>query len=412
MRQPTINPVQITPENRHFFFGYYDKTPYNSATDKVLAMETKIFDRLPIAKDSIDIGYFSTDGQQWQWHKLLETVSWNFQQGCMLQWLSDYSIVCNTFDNNKLYATVLATNGDIIKELPKPIYSVSNNKQFAMSVSFGRLHKYREGYGYNQNLQIASATDDGIFKICLQTNKSELIINYQKFIDLGYLDSSSSYWIDHILHSPDDEHIAFLLRNIETDDSTVSKVFICKNDGSNLKCLLNSNMASHACWYDKQHFTIWGRTGNITKSVQQLPAANLLKPVFNLIRTIGIPNFLRKNLYGDSFLSFDINTGTSSTFADKIPANDGGGHYTFNKDWMVCDIMPNKQGLIELFLYNKKTDKKIVIDRLFIPEVLRAQGYRCDLHPRWSSDFSKIIIDSSHQGYRGMYYYDVKDLIS
>ena len=406
-----INPQRISIADRHFFFGYYDKTPYHINMDRVLSMETDVYGRLPRSGESIDVGFFQRKGTEWQWHELAKTKSWNFQQGCMLQWLDAENMIYNSYEQDRLKAVVVGIDGRRNAELELPIYSVSNNKKFAMSVSFGLLQEHRRGYGYELPLLQPEGREQGIVKIDMHSGCAVEIISYQYFIEQGFIAAGDSYWIDHILHSPDDVSMAFLLRHIASDGATCSRVFIAKNDGSDIHCLLDTGMASHACWYDNKHFTIWGRKNTLTKSLQESQSGRWLKPLYDLVRAVGVPDFFRSKIYGDAFLKFNIKDYQCEVFGRNIPSNRGGGHYTFYGDWMLCDVMADAKGLRELFLYHIKKDKHITIDWLYSPTELLASGFRCDLHPRWSPDGKCVIVDSVHEGYRGLYAYDVAALM-
>ena len=50
--------VRISPKDRHFFFGYYDKHPWNQKQTKILGHEVFIEGRLPLKSDLADIGFF------------------------------------------------------------------------------------------------------------------------------------------------------------------------------------------------------------------------------------------------------------------------------------------------------------------------------------------------------------------
>ena len=62
-------------------------------------------------------------------------------------------------------------------------------------------------------------------------------------------------------------------------------------------------------------------------------------------------------------------------------------------------------------IYNLKTNKLLTVGVFFAP-LKYDKAYRCDLHPRWSPDGTKISIDSAHEGFRNSYIIDVTKLVS
>ena len=92
----------------NFFFGYYDKSPLNISNDKLLACKSNFIDRLPDQNEVLTIGYFEWKTST-KFIKLGHTRAWNWQQGCMLQWLGpdfDKKIIYNDRIDDK-FVTVI-----------------------------------------------------------------------------------------------------------------------------------------------------------------------------------------------------------------------------------------------------------------------------------------------------------------
>ena len=62
---------RITPEDGHYFFGYYDLQPFSSDNRLHLAHKVSFMDRLQKAGDRCDIGLIDLTDRAF--HKLTET---------------------------------------------------------------------------------------------------------------------------------------------------------------------------------------------------------------------------------------------------------------------------------------------------------------------------------------------------
>ena len=396
---------RLTPSNKHCFFGYYDKSPWNPQEDKLLFGEVSVCGRMPCQDEKMQVGYIDLHDKQPRY--LAETTAWNFQQGCMLQWLGD-NIVFNNIVGKKFVAQVSGISGDVLDQYDWPIYAVSHDGKCAMSVNFSRIREYRGGYGY-LGASFEDDGTDGIRHIDLASHHSRIIVSYTQLKELLGKKTLKQYWVDHILFSPNDKKIAFLFRSLTDDGGLCSRLFCCNVDGSDLKCLLDTGMASHADWFDNKTFAIWARRYPTVSNIQSGYFKKLLKPVIQTVRKIGIPGFLRTSLCGDAFLMINTDTRESETFAEYIPVQEGGGHFSFseNRKWMLNDAPPDKEGVRELMLCNMVENKRYRLCDLYTPLEIHNTGYRCDLHPRWSPSNDFICFDSIHEGFRAMYQVNV-----
>ena len=399
--------VRISPENRHFFFGYYDKHPWNKNQTKILGHEVFIEGRLPLQSDRADIGYFEERNDKWFWKKIASSPCWNFQQGAMLQWLDENHIIFNQLSDGKIRACVININSGSERFLKDPLYCLSSDKRKAYGVCFELIHKYRLGYGYSHcdSEKAVNYRETGLSSCDIQSGQTTLHIPFQNFIDEKWVTEEDEFWIDHILPASDDKHIAFFLRHLTDDGGVYTRLFFANTKEWRYWCALDTGMASHACWLTSDQFGIWARQQAFVKSVSQSRWSSLLKPLISLVRKFGIPNKLRTSLYGDKFLWFNLNNKQVASFAQDIPSNEGGGHFSFDKtsQWMLNDSFPNEKGERPLMIYDLQENKRTDIIHLKTPLNIHATAWRCDLHPRWSPDNNWACIDSVHEGHRGIY---------
>jgi hypothetical protein len=76
----------ITHADGFFWFGYYDKLQFSVDNRVVLSNRVRFEHRSPRPDDEIEVGMIDLeDGDRWI--PLGKSVAWNWQQGCMLQWI-------------------------------------------------------------------------------------------------------------------------------------------------------------------------------------------------------------------------------------------------------------------------------------------------------------------------------------
>lgn len=361
------------------FFGYYDKSPWSYDGKYYLV---HVFDKQ--YKNKVKIGVY--DCECGSLNIIDETPAFNFQQGAMLGWLdqNSYNVIYNTVKNGNLIAKIKnAISKSEIKTIPIPIQTINYEGTEALTLNYKRLYKIRPEYGYNVSVENFSSDvsyeEDGIWRINLNTEQSKLIISLAELITLNHnkFMDKSQHKINHIMYSPSGKRFVFMHRWIGYYGK-FSRLYTMNNDDTDIYCLADDRMVSHYCWVDDEYLIAYARKEPIGDKYF------LLKDKTEQFKIIG-DNIL--DVYGD-----------------------GHPHIAPNKEWVVMDTYPNKGRIRELVLFNLKTEKKEVIGRFFAP--WKYDGYyRCDLHPRWNPDGTKISIDSVHEGFRNSYIIDVSRIV-
>ncbi len=388
----------ITPFKKNHFFGYYDKSPLNYSKNFILSHNVEH------EGSSIKKNHFAkiclTNLNNYETKIISSTYAWNYQQGSQLQWISEDKFIFNSFEKHYEAHIFDTKTFKLNKILVNPIYSISGDKKIYSSVDYSRLNKYREGYGYKQKEYVEN---ENLLKICSIENSDVLIeLNKSDFQDYKEINFKSC-WIDHILFAPNSYDFVFLLRSLINSENLYSYLFYYDFKNKKIINILDSGTAGHGAWLDEENFIVWGRYKKFTKKMNRINNF-FVKKLIKIVKKFGVPPMVRKKLYGDSYINFNKLEKKSSKLNLNIPINIAGGHFSFIKEenLMISDTYHNKQNESIIFSYNLKSKilKKITKFRC-IPNI-RNKSYRCDLHPRIVSR-NEIIIDSTHEGFRGMY---------
>jgi len=392
----------ITPYKKNHFFGYYDKSPLNSDKTYCLSHEVEFSGKKISRNDSAKI--FITNLQNNTIKEIDRTFAWNYQQGAQLQWLSENRIIFNSFDKNYYSKIYNAETSKIESTLKEPIYSISDDKKIYSTVNYNRLHKFREGYGYQQQNYVF---DENLLKICSINNDEVLAeINISDFNYIDDLDINCC-WIDHILFSPKNYDFVFLLRSQSNNSNLLSYLFFYDFKKKKIHNVINTGMAGHGSWLNENNFIIWARQKQLTKKINKIDNS-IIKKFIKLIRFIGVPGFIRNKIYGDSYLNFDKHRKKTTNLRLNIPYSFAGGHFSFIEDenLMISDTYHDKNNESILFNYNLRDHTLMQLNKFKCMPSIKNKSYRCDLHPRIVSK-NEIIIDSTHEGFRGMYFVNI-----
>jgi len=173
--------------------------------------------------------------------------------------------------------------------------------------------------------------------------------------------------------SPKGDKFMFLHRWL-VGNRKLDSLIISDIDGKNIKCLADDDMVSHCFW-----------NGNDE-----------------------IISYMRDKKDGDKYFKIDINTSERKIIGKGILDKFGDGHPSIYQNKMLFDTYPNKARMKELFVFDLKGNHLTKLGEFY--ESLKFYGEtRCDLHPRFSIDGSKVFFDSVHTGKRKLYYLKLRD---
>lgn len=386
----TIDPLRpLTPGPRHHFFGYYDKSPWNASGNAMLGHEATFNDRAPTADDTVGIGLIDPAGPA-NYERVADSRAWNWQQGAMLQW--------HPTDPQHLFAYNDRRDGRFVGVLhdvrrgecgvvERPIYAILPDGTTAFSVDFARLATHRPGYGYaggrDPHAGDPSPATDGVWRVDLTTGATDCIVSLAELAARDRKRSMDGAWhyVNHVQPSRGGQRIAFFHVWHRDQKSWEVRLYSCRPDGSELRCLLDTGFVSHYDWRDDDTILVWANRAGA-------PA-----------------RFLRLSHISDT------ERPEHEIFAGDVLREDG--HCTFSPDgrWVLNDTYPDVHQKRTLMLVRFADGERFDVARLLSPKARWWGEIRCDLHPRWSRDGERVCVDSVHTGTRQMYMVDVADIV-
>lgn len=361
------------------FFGYYDITPFNPHSNKILACGTDCTQRSPQKNETLQLAYFIRKKNNTYDYKIVDTTeTWCWQQGCRLQWFNhgvDDWIIYNKIINHQY--------GAIIKDLNKsddssiscykmPIYCIDDTSKWALSLNFSRLGRLRPGYGYStlkdKSMSNHAPEDDGIYLMDLSTGDVELIISLKQLSLFNPLHTmnGAQHYVNHLAFNRDGNRFMFF-HLWDKDGKRYNRLITCNKDGQDLYIVEDKGICSHYFWKTNEEMIIT----NFDEKLR-------LKYILYTDKT------KKRNIIGENDLTTD-------------------GHPTFRSDnqLLLTDTYPDKFGEQHLILYSEK--KGISKIATFKSPAKFYDELRCDLHPRWSDDGKEICVDSVQGGKRSIY---------
>lgn len=389
---PTVR--QITHGPRFHWFGYYDKFQFSAENRFVLGNEVDFEGRSPKAGDAIRVGMVDLQDKD-RWIELGTTRAWNWQQGCMLQWLpgAKNDVIWNDREDDRFVARILNVKTRRLRTLPCPVYTISPDGKTAIAPDFRRLNDCRPGYGYaglpDPNRSVSAPDDAGVWRMDLKTGRQKLLFSFADAVKVPFtgrdgaaFQPGAKHWFNHLLFNTDGTRFFFLHRWRNPDQQPPgfhTRAFTCDREGKNWYCIDPHGATSHFIWRDPQHIMAWAWHPS----------------------------------HSDKFYLYKDRTNEVSVVApDGMTQN---GHNTYipgmKNEWVLNDTYPDKQRQQHPYLYHLPSRRKVPLGHFHAP-VEYSGEWRCDTHPRSSRDGKMVCIDSPHAGGRQMFVIDVKDLTS
>lgn len=383
----TVLPICLTPAVGSYFFGYYDKSPWCPLGQRVLACRAPFEDRPPSSEDVLELGVIDLAGGA-TFEPFALTRAWNWQQGCMLQWLDADRVLFNDRRDGRFVAVVADLSSGKQLQLPRPVYAVAPGGKVAVSLSFARLHRLRPGYGYagvlEGNSHVDAPADDGLWMMDLASGDASLIYSVaQARREFGGITAGvGQHWFNHAQFAPSGRRLAFMHRwQLDQGAAWATRLVTIDADGRSPFSLVHAGMCSHYDWRDDEHLLAYSR-----------------------VNEAGKPR--------DAFHLLTDRTNESVPLAPDELNSDGHCSYSPDRKWILNDTYPDTtDGCRRLMLIRAADSRVIEIGRFFGPLPDQVE-VRCDLHPRWSRDGRQVCIDSVHEGRRAMYAIDVSQIVN
>lgn len=375
------NIICVSPnDGLEYFFGYYDKSPWDATGRYMLCMRAKDTWSEPDPLGEAEIILIDTqDGNSFR--VLAKTHTWNVQQGCMAQWLGpDFKskILYNDLRNGMYSSVILDIETNEERVLPMPVYTLSADGKTALSLDFSRLHSLRLGYGYaalqektkGESLPDATA----VWRMDIESGEVTPILTYRDFATFQprkeMQEPGSVHKVNHLMLSPNGKRFMVLYRWF-VGSRKYTRLNTCNIDGSDMYVLSDDDMVSHCYW----------------KNDEEIIA------------------FENKNDGGTGYFLMKDKTQEFQKLWPQL-SNDGHPSYSpTDNHLVVTDSYPNRARVadVKLLRDNDPEGKEIkVIARVFAP-FKYDNDTRCDLHPRWKRDGKAICFDSVFEGHRGLY---------
>ena len=385
--EETTPPIRALTHGPGFhWFGYYDKLEFDPASRHVLAMEVAFQHRTPEPDDRVRLGMIDLEKGD-KWTDLGSSCAWSWQQGCMLQWLpgSPTEVIYNDREGDRFVSHILDVKSGRRRSLPGPIYGISPDARWAVFPDFRRLHDTRPGYGYagvpDPNKQVEAPDNAGIWHMDLRTGKHELIIPIAKLAAIPNAHDEmkgAKHWVNHLLVAPDGKRFIFLHRWQQPGKgSFLTRMFTSNPDGTDLYVVDPYGQTSHFIWRDARHILAWARHPS----------------------------------HGDKFYLYEDRSDKVEVVGPDVMTVNGHCTYLPDKRWILNDTYPDAARNQNPYLYEVRTGRRVPLGHFFSPPEYDGE-FRCDLHPRFSPDGRKVVIDSPHGGIgRQMYLIDIGAIV-
>jgi hypothetical protein len=177
--------------------------------------------------------------------------------------------------------------------------------------------------------------------------------------------------------------------------------------------LVSAEKASHPAWIDDNRLWSWARESSAMRMISRSGLLSL--PGVGMAARLArrFQGAARNAMLSEGFFIYETANGNRKTrIGPGLLTEDG--HYSRHPvhELMLGDTYPDSTGNLTLVLYSLQTGRRIEVARVFHGVATRDPALRCDLHPRWSRDGTRISFDFCENGVRRMAIFDATEAIA
>jgi hypothetical protein len=386
---PRCSFAEYGTEGFDTFFGYHDVTPFGPADRLLLAAQRKAGVPGRAAGTPLALGYYDLAEKKTKFTAFATSTAWCWQQGCRLQWYSGDSggpqVFYNRTEGGRHQSCIFDMNsGRTAAAYDHPLYALSADGQYGVSLNFARLQRLRPGYGYDDiddpTRAESAPPGDGLRLVNLRNANSELLVTLAQIAAYEPEPSmrGAVHYFNHILWSPDSRRFFFLHLWHTPEGKRRSRAFIWDIVAQSYTSLGPSSHNSHHCWLDNERMIVYSSEAKT----------------------------------GMHYHLYSVSDGCIAVVGKGTLREDG--HPSMSParpTLMVTDTYPDALGEQALMLFDMHSVKLQIVARLFSPNRFRGER-RCDLHPRWDLAGGRICVDSAHRGERRLCVIGVAGLVA
>lgn len=376
--------MQLGRPGMHTFFGYYDLIPFHKDGSRVLAMQVPRSTQT--SRTPARFGYFDLRDANSAFAELGETWAWCWQQGSRLQWMpgTDNAVFTNALINERYAGHVVdAGTGATIQVFSRPLYHISADGRYGLTLDFSRLQRLRPGYGYDdlqKHVPGEKAPDNnGVWLIDIATGQESLLLSLAEAASMKPHDGMADavHYFNHLCWNPSGKR--FMVFHIWHGCDGKRRIRIISGDRQGRKRLVtNGAHMSHYWWLTNDRLLVYGTPeGRRTPSYYVLHDGETESP--------------------------------AEDWSDLMPAGDGHPSQSRCGAWVVTDTLPDRMAERSLCLLDRCARRMHRVCSFYSPPRFSGER-RCDLHPRFSPDARHVAVDSAHAGYRQLVVVDIGSL--
>lgn len=354
---------RLSKHKTHVYFGYYDVSPFNVVSDELVYMNlNEKENKLHLFKTTLT--QLSSEVE------LAESYAWNWQQGCRLRWMPNNSreIIFNDFDGTKYFARILNVDTKSERRIDCPLYDISSDGIWGLSINFERLGAKRPGYGYTCLPYVESEHNihnEFIEIVNIADNNKRKILTFDDIIRIPgceTVDIKNNY-VNHLCFSPSGRQFLFFWLTADTDWHKAF-LLVYNIETKKIKLLENKEKVSHYVWQDEN----------------------------NIICTAA------DDKQKWHYYLYNVNTGKKEELNPHI-LNVDGHPSIFNEKQILTDTYPDVNGYQRLYITNKNNGGYQPLIEIY-SHCCKDGERRTDLHPRLNKDHTLICFDANINGFR------------